>query len=53
MKMSELGKVKLNVSQTGSGAKPPAAGRIFVVFCFGKKAILVPLDHISHMFSAI
>ena len=30
------------------GAKPPAAGRFLYVF--GKKAILIPLDHISHVF---
>ena len=32
----------------GLGAKPPAVGRFF-----GKKAILMPLDHISQVFRAI
>ena len=38
-------------SYGGLGAKPPAAGR----FCkfLEKKAILIPLDHISHVFTAI
>ena len=35
----------------GLGAKPPAAGRFLWVFW--KKAILMPLDHISHVFKAI
>ena len=35
----------------GLEAKPPAAGRFLCVF--GKKAILIPLDHISYEFKAI
>ena len=35
----------------GLGAKPPAVGQFFVIFW--KKAILMPLYHISHMFRAI
>ena len=53
-----------NVTQTGvwgrspmppeameSGAKSPDAGQFFVIF-WKKKAILIPLDHISHVFIA-
>ena len=35
----------------GLGAKPPAAGRFFVIFW--KKVVLIPLDHIFHVFRAI
>ena len=35
----------------GLGAKTPAARQFLYVF--GKKAILIPLDHISHVFTAI
>ena len=34
-----------------SGAKSPDAGQFFVIF-WKKKAILIPLDHISHVFIA-
>ena len=63
--MSNLGDVLsklvyLNVSQTGvwgQSPQPPVAMgvSIFVRFCkvLEKKAILIPLDHISHMFKAI
>ena len=33
----------------GLGAKPPAVGRFFVSF-LEKTAILMPLNHISHVF---
>ena len=33
------------------GANPPAAGRFLQGF--GKKALLIPLDHILHVFTAI
>ena len=36
----------------GLGAKPPAVGRFFVIF-WKKKAILMPLNHISQVFIAI
>ena len=59
MQMSNLGDVlsKLVYSTIspdgGLGAKPPQpAWAIFVSF-LGKKAILIPLDHISHVFTAI
>ena len=35
----------------GLGAKPSAAGRLFATLW--EKIILMPLDHISHMFRAI
>ena len=48
--MSELGKVKLNVSQTGSGAKPPAAGQFFVVFLCWKKTYFSAIGlHFAHV----
>ena len=34
------------------GAKPPAAGRFFVI-AWKKIAILMPLDHSSHVFKVI
>ena len=41
-----------NASQTGIlGAQLPAAGRFFVIF-WKKKAVLTPLDYISHVFRA-
>ena len=36
----------------GLGVKPPAAGQVFIIF-LEKIAILMPLDHISHVFRAI
>ena len=36
----------------GLGAKPRDADRFFAMF-WGKNAILMPLDHISHVFRAI
>ena len=36
----------------GFGAKPTAVGRFFVSF-LEKTAILMPLNHISHVFRAI
>ena len=35
----------------GLWAKPPAAGQVFVIF-LEKQAILMQLDHISHVFRA-
>ena len=35
----------------GLGAKPPAAGDFYKFL--EKKAILIPLDHFSHVFKAI
>ena len=65
--MSNLGDalsnlVYSNVSQTGVWPKPPVAMEVLGPnsqplgdFCkfLGKKAILIPLDHISHVFKAI
>ena len=39
------------VGDGGLGAPPPAARR-FLVFFWKKKAILLPLDHILHVFRA-
>ena len=39
------------ITDGGLGVKPPAAGQFFVIVW--KKAILVPLDHISNVFTAI
>ena len=55
--MSNLGDVlrKLmysNVSQTGVWGQSPQQLGDFCKF-LGKKAILIPLDHISHLFRAI
>ena len=36
----------------GLGAKPPTVGQFFVIF-LEKKAVLMSLNHISHMFRAI
>ena len=41
-----------NVSQRGSGDEAPSRWAIFWNF-FEKKAILMPLDHISHVFKTI
>ena len=55
--MSELGDAlnKLvylkRVTDGSLRAKPAAAGRFIVILW--KKAILMPLNHISHMFKAI
>ena len=59
-RIGQISATNSNVSQTrvcrrrlwGSGAKPLAAGLFFVSFC-GKLAILMPLDHILHVFRAI
>ena len=44
--------VYLNVSQTGSGDEAPSRWAILWNF-FEKKTILMPLDHISHVFRTI
>ena len=54
-----LSKLVLHTRRSGGGnnwglrAKPPAAGRFVVFFFLKKKAILMPLDHILHVFGAI
>ena len=41
-----------NITDGGLGAKLPAAGRYFVIF-LNQKAVLTPLDHVSHVFGVI
>ena len=50
--LSKVVNCNSNVLQTGSGAKPLAAGQFLVSF-LKKKAILIPLDHVSQVFRAI
>ena len=40
------------ITDEGLGPKPQLLGKFFLHF-FGKKAILMPLDHISHVFRTI
>ena len=43
-----------NASQMGGGGgQAPGTGQFFAIFFWPKKAILMPLDHISHVFETI
>ena len=50
-RVEKSGATQESIPDRGLRAKPPAARRFFVIF--GKKAILVPLNHILHVFKAI
>ena len=42
----------IRLTDRGLGTEPPATGQIFVIL-LEKKAILIPMDSISHVFRAI
>ena len=49
--LSQLTLLK-RLTDRGLGTEPPATGQIFVIL-LEKKAILIPMDSISHVFRAI
>ena len=58
MKISKLGNLRKltslfkRITDGELGTKSPVAGRFFGIF-FDKKAILMPLDHSSHVFRTV